>query len=63
MPGGAVWHIPGKTYTGRGTWVSVENTVLAGIVCVLVTICVDTDVLVMYDVIGSGVNVTLKVCA
>ncbi|KAF1926931.1 uncharacterized protein M421DRAFT_394595 [Didymella exigua CBS 183.55] len=46
----------GKAYTGRGTWVIVENKVLAGRVCVLVESC--TDVLVMYDV-----AVTLKVCA
>lgn len=52
-----------KTYTGTGTWVSVENTVLAGSVCVLVESCVDTNVLVMNEVIGGGVTVTLKVCA
>lgn len=47
---------------GRGTWVSVENIVLAGRVCMLVESCVNTDVLVMYDVTGCGVTVTLEVC-
>ena len=42
---------------------SVKDTVLAGSVCVLVESCVDTDVLVMYDVTGGGITVTLKVCA
>lgn len=36
---------------------------LAGRVWVLVESCVDTDVLIMYDVTAGSVVVTLKVCA